>query len=143
MKALVLLGVALGAFALLGRDPSAVAERLVARVGLDRESDVVEAVLERVPGLTPPVLAAVGGGAIAYALLFLTEAYGLFRGRVWAEWLTLVATASFVPLELAESIRRLHAWKVATLVANVAIVGYLAWRRVHLVDGRLVSRANG
>ena len=41
-----------------------------------------------------------GALAIGYALLFGVEGAALWRGRRWAEYLTSIATASLIPLEL-------------------------------------------
>ena len=35
-------------------------------------------------------------GAFAYAALRLAEAYGLFRNRAWAEWLSAASGAIYV-----------------------------------------------
>jgi uncharacterized membrane protein (DUF2068 family) len=64
----------------------------------------------------------------AYAALFLTEGCGLLARKRWAEWLTVVATASLIPLEVWECTRGMSAAKVATVVVNVAVVIYLAVR---------------
>jgi len=40
-------------------------------------------------------------GALAYCILEGVEAVGLWRGRRWAEYLTVVATAGFIPIESA------------------------------------------
>jgi uncharacterized membrane protein (DUF2068 family) len=125
----VLALVAIGAFSLVNKDLRQMAERLLEWADLDRESEAVQAILERLPGLTPGRLEAIGGGAIAYAALYFVEAYGLFRARVWGEWLTIFATASFIPLEVIECFRSFHAWKLCALGLNVAIVGYLVVRR--------------
>ena len=43
----------------------------------------------------------------------------------WAEWLTILITGSLIPVEIWEVFRRPHVAKVALLVVNVALVGYL------------------
>jgi uncharacterized membrane protein (DUF2068 family) len=42
------------------------------------------------------------GLTFAYSALFLTEGTGLFFEKRWAEFFTIIATASFIPLELYE-----------------------------------------
>jgi uncharacterized membrane protein (DUF2068 family) len=63
--------------------------------------------------------------AFAYAALFATEGIGLWLEKLWAEWLTIAATASFIPFELYEVAQRTSVLRVAVLLANVFIVGYL------------------
>src|SRR5262249_47735664 len=61
---------------------------------------------------------------------------GLLLKKRWAEWLTVLVTASFVPFEVYEIAQRGGAAKIAALVLNVAIVAYLGWR----VGARLSAR---
>jgi uncharacterized membrane protein (DUF2068 family) len=67
--------------------------------------------------------------AIAYGLLEVTEAIGLIMRRRWAEYLVLLATVAFLPLEVDELVRRPSLLKTLTLIVNVAIAVYLVWRK--------------
>ena len=78
--------------------------------------------------VNPRTLRAVGLGTFVYAAIFLTEGVGLLLGRHWAEYLAVVATASFLPLEAYEAIRRPGVSRVLILVVNLAIVIYLIVR---------------
>ena len=78
--------------------------------------------------LDPRTLRAVGFGTFVYAAIFTTEGVGLLLGRHWAEYLAVVATASFLPLEAYEAIHRPGASRVLVLVVNLAIVVYLLVR---------------
>ena len=62
---------------------------------------------------------------LLYAALEATEMVGLWLGKRWAEYLTLVATVLLIPLEVYELVHGLSILKVATLVVNVAIALYL------------------
>lgn len=67
---------------------------------------------------------------LAYTAVVLTEGTGLWLRRAWAEWLTVIATASLIPFELWELIVRPLDRKLAvlaTVVVNVAILWYLTW----------------
>lgn len=68
-------------------------------------------------------------GAFAYAALFTTEGVGLLLRKRWAEWLTIIATTSFIPFEIIEVVRKPTALRIAIVIANAAIVVYLIWRR--------------
>ena len=67
-------------------------------------------------------------GAFLYAVLFLVEGVGLARQRRWAEYLTLVVTTSFLPLEIVALYRRWTLPRAGTLILNVAVVAYLIWQ---------------
>ena len=67
---------------------------------------------------------------LCYIAVVLTEGIGLWMRRAWAEWLTVIATASLIPFELWELIVRPFDRKLlvlGTLIVNVTIVCYLAW----------------
>lgn len=67
--------------------------------------------------------------AILYGLLEGFEGLGLLLRRRWAEYLVLLATGAFIPLEIGELIRSLTLFKALAFLVNVAIVVYLVWRK--------------
>lgn len=73
----------------------------------------------------PSKFVAIGMVALGYAVLFGIEGIGLWLGKHWAEWFTVIATGSLIPLELYETLHRFGWLKLATLVGNVAIIVYL------------------
>ena len=70
-----------------------------------------------------------------YAALFLTEGTGLLLRKRWAEWLTIVATSSLMPLELYELIKEFTAIRLTVLLVNAAVVLFLIYR-VRQKEGR-------
>ena len=78
-------------------------------------------------------------GAILYGALEVTEAVGLILRRRWAEYLVLLATVAFLPLEVDEMLRKPSILKGITLLINVAIGVYLVWRK-QLFMARRASR---
>jgi uncharacterized membrane protein (DUF2068 family) len=79
--------------------------------------------------------------ALAYAAIFATEGIGLWLHKYWAEWFTVIATGSLIPLELYESIHRFGWLKLAALVANILIVIYLI--RIALQSRAEMKKAAG
>ena len=71
----------------------------------------------------------VGAAAGLYALIEGAEAVGLWYQRRWAEYLTLVATSLFIPLEIYELSRSLSPLKAIALIVNLAIVVYLLFAK--------------
>jgi uncharacterized membrane protein (DUF2068 family) len=67
--------------------------------------------------------------AMAYAALEATEGVGLALRRRWAEYLTVIATGILIPYEAYEVIRHPTLFKVGALALNLAVVGYLAYRK--------------
>ena len=64
-----------------------------------------------------------------YAVIESTEAVGLWRERRWAEYLTVVATAGFLPFEIRELLERVTPLRVAAIVVNLAILVYLVYAK--------------
>ncbi len=74
---------------------------------------------------SPTRLIQLGLLVTAYAALEATEMVGLWFSKRWAEYLTLVATAALIPIEIYELSLSVSIFKVITLVINVAIAVYL------------------
>jgi uncharacterized membrane protein (DUF2068 family) len=70
-------------------------------------------------------LVLVAGALLAYALIELVEGVGLWFAKRWAEYLTVVATAAFLPLEVYELTEKVSGLKIGTLALNVAAVVYI------------------
>lgn len=66
-------------------------------------------------------------GTFIYSGIFLTEGTGLALRKRWAEYFTIITTASFLPIEVYEIFRRLTWAKGVALVVNIAVLIYLIW----------------
>lgn len=67
--------------------------------------------------------------SLGYAALEAVESVFLWRGKRWAEYLTVVATAAFLPLEIFELAEKVSALKLGALSLNLAILVYLIWTK--------------
>ena len=67
--------------------------------------------------------------AMVYAALEATEGIGLAFRRRWAEYLTVIATGVLIPFEVYEVFHRPTLFKVGALLLNLAVVGYLGYRK--------------
>jgi uncharacterized membrane protein (DUF2068 family) len=67
--------------------------------------------------------------ALLYALIEGVEAVGLWYAKRWAEYLTLIVTASLLPIEVYEISHHVTPFKVAALIVNLAVVGYLLYAK--------------
>jgi uncharacterized membrane protein (DUF2068 family) len=64
-------------------------------------------------------------GTFFYSALFLCEGTGLALAKRWAEYLTIVTTASLMPLEIYEIYLRTTWPRSVVLVVNIVVVVYL------------------
>jgi uncharacterized membrane protein (DUF2068 family) len=67
--------------------------------------------------------------ALGYAILEWTEAFGLWFEKRWAEYLTVIATAGFLPLEVHELLDRVTVLRAGAFVVNVALIVWLIWNK--------------
>jgi len=74
-------------------------------------------------------IAMIIGIAIAYASLRFLEGYGLWRQRVWAEWLAIVSGCIYLPFEIYKLIRHPNELHWVILIVNILVVLYIAWVR--------------
>jgi uncharacterized membrane protein (DUF2068 family) len=81
--------------------------------------------LNKLFSLRSSTLHVVGAGVIGYAVLEGIEAVGLWFQKRWAEYLTLIATALFLPLEVYEIAHKPTPTKIVALIINIAVVLYL------------------
>jgi uncharacterized membrane protein (DUF2068 family) len=65
-----------------------------------------------------------------YTAILLAEGIGLYMRKTWAEWFTVVASASLIPFEIWHlffGVRHNPLAVLAATVLNVVIVIYLVW----------------
>jgi uncharacterized membrane protein (DUF2068 family) len=92
----------------------------------DLDHSPVVGTIQKSFGYKHSTLVLVAALLLAYALIELVEAGGLWYAKRWAEYLTVVATAAFLPLEIYELTEHVSYLKVATLVLNILAVLYIA-----------------
>ena len=126
-KSLLFFCIGVGAIHLLHKDLGEEVLRLAARFNFDSESRVVSLLLEKVDLIDAHRLREIGFGTFAYSALALTEGVGLLLEKVWAEYLTLILTISFLPWELYELARRPDWFRVGILITNLLVLAYLVW----------------
>jgi uncharacterized membrane protein (DUF2068 family) len=74
--------------------------------------------------------------AMVYSSLRFLESYGLWRQRVWAEWLAIISGAIYLPYELYKLVRRPTPLHWVILLINIGVVVYIAWVRWDDIKGR-------
>jgi uncharacterized membrane protein (DUF2068 family) len=126
LKGLALLAVGIGAHTLMHKDLDRVVDHWVDVFRVDPNNHYIHGLLERFANLDAHKLQELSIGTFFYAALLLTEGTGLALGKRWEEYFTIIATSSFIPLELYEIFKHATWMKVLLLLINVAVVAYLA-----------------
>lgn len=130
-KSAVLVMAALGALKLLDHSAAAQFNEWLSAIPFVERHPALQEAAAKITTARPRHLEIVASAALAYAALFAVEGIGLWKQRVWAEYLTIAATTtSFIPFEVYELTRRFTPLRLAVLVANAAIVVYLVVRRI-------------
>jgi uncharacterized membrane protein (DUF2068 family) len=127
-KGISLLIVGFGLLKLLHKDVGAVVEHWIEVLRVDPDNRFIHRALLRIFNVTPKQLKELSAGTFVYAGIFLTEGTGLLARKHWAEYMTLISTGLFIPLEVYEIYRHFTLLKVVVTVVNVLIVWYLAVR---------------
>src|SRR5947199_9851598 len=95
----------------LSTDFGQLAERIVRSIDIDPRQHFFHRIVTRLHRLRAHQLRIVGLAALGYGGLELTEGVGLWLDQLWAEYLTLIATSLFIPLELYEFAVHPSLWK--------------------------------
>lgn len=88
------------------------------------DSSTIRAI-ERVLHAKPSTLNLIGSGILIYGLLQVVEGIGLWSLRRWGEYVAVVGTTLFIPLEVYEIVDKPTWLKAVILVINIAAVLYL------------------
>jgi len=140
-KSAFLVAIGVGALHLLKPDASDQLRNWLDAFPLASENRSVERMLSLLTRMPDRRLEEFAAGAFCYAALFVAEGIGLIMQKVWAEYLTILATLSFIPFEIYELLHRHSPVTLAVLVLNVAIGVYLIVLRVHAHRDRRNERA--
>lgn len=130
LGALLLFGAGIGVFRLLGRDVGEALEDLAATCRIDPNNHYIHGAISWASGIDRSRLKIIGVGTFFYATLYAAEGIGLVLGTTWGGYLTAIATGSLIPLEIWEVLEKPDGKRVAVLVINVAILGYVVWKLI-------------
>jgi uncharacterized membrane protein (DUF2068 family) len=125
VKGLGLLVLGIGALKLLHKDVAAEVAKWIDILRVDPNNHYIQEALARLGMVDDRKLKALSIGTFFYSALYLTEGVGLSLRKRWAEYVTIISTASLLPLEIYEIAKHVSAPKIAVLLANIAVLVYL------------------
>ncbi|MGA2168836.1 MAG: DUF2127 domain-containing protein [Terracidiphilus sp.] len=124
-QALLFIAIGVGALRLVHKDIGDMLARLAHHLRFSPESRFVDFVLDRASIVNDRLLRRISAAVFSYAALGMVEGIGLYLEKAWAEYLTLGITASFLPWEIFEVIRRHTPIRAGLLVVNALVFLYL------------------
>jgi uncharacterized membrane protein (DUF2068 family) len=125
VKGLAVLAAMVGALDLMRRDVRHLAMDLIGHFGLDPDARYPSMLLHYAELLPQADVRALVPIAIAYILVRLFEAYGLWNDKAWAEWLAALSGGLYIPFEVGHLAHRLSAISGLVLAANILVVGFM------------------
>jgi uncharacterized membrane protein (DUF2068 family) len=130
-KGLALLAVGIAAHSLVRKDLVQEAQRWVDLFRIDPHNHYLHLVLEKLGNVDAKKMREFSIGTFFYSMVFLTEGVGLGLRKRWAEYLTIISTAAFIPLEIYEFVKHATILKFLLFIVNVAVVVYLVLELRH------------
>ena len=121
-KGVLVLAAGLGLLSLLHHDVQHAGERIVHHFHLDPAKHYPQVFLAAARHLTDARVVMLAVGAGVYAALRLVEAYGLWRSRRWAEWLSALSGGFYIPFEVDHLRHHASALSAGALAINVLVV---------------------
>lgn len=98
-------------------------DKLIVRFSLDPDHGALPSLLTMI---NPGAVHLAAAGMLAYGVLHIIEAWGLWRAKAWASMLGCISAAIYLPFDVYAIVRHpgWAAW--AVLAINLAVVGILA-----------------
>jgi uncharacterized membrane protein (DUF2068 family) len=130
-KGMLIVLAGFGLLSLIHHDVQRWAEEIVGHFHLNPASRYPRIFIDLAGQLTDKRLWLFASFAFTYSGLRFIEAYGLWRGRRWAEWFAVVSGAIYIPIELFDLLAGVSWIKVLIFAFNLGIVSYVGltlWR---------------
>lgn len=110
---------------------------LASQLGWDMDHSHIVETIRHVFTLKSSTLTWFAIGLLAYAVVEIVEAVGLWMLKRWGEYFAVVATSFGLPIEIYELAERITVFRVGALLINMGLVVYL------LVSKRLFGIRGG
>ncbi len=126
-KALLSIALGVGALKLLHHDFASVVLRIADALKIDPESHLIGMLMIKADLINANQLRHFSMITFAYAVVCLVEGTGLILEKRWAEYFTVTLTALALPLECFELYKQFTVPRIALLLVNLVVLGYLIW----------------
>lgn len=146
LKGLAAIASGVGLLSLLHHDIRHLALEMIGHFGLDPAEHFPSIFLHYVDMLNSTPISTLMLFLGGYAVVRLTEAYGLWRERSWGELLGACSGGLYIPFELRHLFHQPSLISAGILAMNVLIVGFLTyqlWRKRFPAAHHVIRRAGG
>lgn len=98
-------------------------------LGWNMDDSWIIKLITEIARVSPHTLNLLTIGLAIYAGVQIGEMYGLWNQKRWGEYLTVVATSAFIPIEIIEISHKVTFVRVGALVVNLLAVAWLLWSK--------------
>jgi uncharacterized membrane protein (DUF2068 family) len=130
LKGVIGVGLAIAFLILRHKDIWDIADNLLEFLRIDTDRHFAQVLLDFADQVTSGQLTTLAALAFTYSGLRFVEAYGLWKTRVWGEWLAILSGLVYLPLEIRALLQRSTPFRWGALLINLLLVGYVAYVRV-------------
>jgi uncharacterized membrane protein (DUF2068 family) len=102
---------------------------LADKLGIDLQSTGPVKLIQKALTAQHSTLELVALGVLAYGALELLEGVGLWLMKRWGEYVAVVGTAVFIPLEVFELVERVTWLRLVAFAFNLFAVAYILWTK--------------
>jgi uncharacterized membrane protein (DUF2068 family) len=124
-QALLFIALGVGVLRLLHKDVGDMVTQFVEHLRFNPESHFVNFILVKASIVDDKMLRRISWLVFGYAAVGLVEGTGLYLEKTWAEYFTIIITASFLPWEIFEIIRKITWIRAGLLTVNFLVFFYL------------------
>lgn len=128
-KGIAAVGIAILLFVLRNKDVWDIAMSILNLFHINPDRHFAQVVLDRADQVTSGQISMLALVSLAYASIRFLEAYGLWKTRVWAEWLAILSGLIYLPFEIRALIQRSTPFRWGAVIVNLLMVGYVAYVR--------------
>jgi uncharacterized membrane protein (DUF2068 family) len=114
-----------GLLSLMNRDLASLVIQLADALNLNVDNRFLKLTMTQLMDVKVSTLVGVSVVGFVYSVLNFVEAFGLAMRQRWAEYLTVIATALFIPFEVYQLFVHLTLFRVTALIINILIVAFL------------------
>jgi uncharacterized membrane protein (DUF2068 family) len=130
LKGVIGIGVAIALLVLRHKDVWDVADKLLEFLRINTDRHFAQVLLDFADQVTEGQLSTLAALAFTYSGIRFLEAYGLWKTRIWGEWLAIFSGLVYLPFEVRALVHRSTPFRWAALIINLALVAYVAYVRI-------------
>jgi uncharacterized membrane protein (DUF2068 family) len=119
------------------------ADQLLEFLRINTDRHFAQVLLDFADQVTEGQLSTLAALAFTYSGIRFLEAYGLWKTRVWGEWLAIFSGLVYLPFEIRALFQRSTPFRWGALIINIALVAYVAYVRIsEIYRLRKISRTD-